>query len=133
MLRDDVTNWIDGYERAWRTAGTDALGDLFTDDASYLQGPYETPKVGLEQIATMWEDTRDGPDEAFRMTSEVVAVDGTTAVARVEVHYGDPVQRKYRDLWLMRFADDGRCRAFEEWPFHPGQPYTAAGEDQDRA
>jgi hypothetical protein len=21
------------------------------------------------------------------------------------------------DLWIMRFADDGHCHAFEEWPF----------------
>jgi hypothetical protein len=53
------------------------------------------------------------------MTSEIVAVDGDTAVARIEVWYGDPVADEYRDLWIMRFAADGRCRAFEEWPFAP--------------
>ncbi|WP_327035397.1 hypothetical protein [Micromonospora ureilytica] len=31
------------------------------------------------------------------------------------------VDQEYRDLWVMRFADDGRCRSFEEWPFWPGQ------------
>jgi hypothetical protein len=128
MIREDVTIWINGYERAWRTAGTDLLTDLFTEDASYSQGPYEAPKVGLAQIAAMWEDTRDGPDEVFRMIFEIVAVDGHTAVARVEVRYGDPERQQYRDLWVMQFADDGRCRSFEEWPFHPGQPYAVAGD-----
>jgi hypothetical protein len=55
------------------------------------------------------------------MTSGIVAVDGDTAVARIEVWYGDPVRAEYRDLWVMRFAADGRCRAFEEWPFAPGR------------
>ena len=32
---------------------------------------------------------REEPDEPFRMASEVVAVDGPTAVVRVDVHYGD--------------------------------------------
>ena len=54
------------------------------------------------------------------MTSEIVAVDGLTAVVRVEVHYGDG--ERWRDLWIVTFDADGRCRAFEEWPFAPGQP-----------
>jgi ketosteroid isomerase-like protein len=127
MDHDDVAAWIAGYERAWRTAGTDPLAGLFTEDATYSQGPYEEPRAGLAEIAAMWEDTRDGPDEAFTMTSEVIAVDGATAVARLEVRYGDG--HSYRDLWVLRFAGDGRCRTFEEWPFHPGQPYTAPGDD----
>jgi hypothetical protein len=56
------------------------------------------------------------------MTSEVVAVDGDTAVVRVEVWYGDPVQQEFRDLWVIRFAADGRCAAFEEWWFSAKRP-----------
>jgi hypothetical protein len=40
-------------------------------------------------------------------------------VARVEVRYGDPVGQQYRDLWVVRFDDAGRCIAFEGWPFWP--------------
>lgn len=125
MDRDRVAAWVAAYERAWRTPGTAALADVFASDATYRQGPYEEPVVGLAAIARMWEDTREGPDEVFRMTSDVVAVDGDTAVVRVEVHYGDPVNQEYRDLWVVRLGGDGRCRAFEEWPFWPGQPFTA--------
>jgi len=39
---------------------------------------------------------------------------------RAEVRYGDPVDREYRDLWIIRLGADGRCVAFEEWPFAPG-------------
>ena len=106
------------YERAWRTRGTDLLAELFTADATYLQGPYESPVVGLDAIAAMWERERDGADEAFSMTSEITAVDGETAVVRLEVHYEQPA-RDYRDLWLIEFDADGRCRSFEEWPFAP--------------
>jgi ketosteroid isomerase-like protein len=119
MGRDQVSGWIADYERAWRSPGTEALAALFTADASYLQGPYREPVVGLPAIARMWEDERAGPAEVFQMTSEIVAVDGDTAVARIEVRYGDPVDQEYLDLWIMRFAADGRCRSFEEWPFSP--------------
>ena len=63
----------------------------------------------------------DGADEPFTMTSEIVAVDGDTAVARVEVHYARPQPHEYRDLWVMRFASDGRCREYEEWTFAPSE------------
>jgi hypothetical protein len=73
----------------------------------------------------MWENEREGPDEVFTLTSEIVAVEGPTAVVRAEVRYGNPVRQEYRDLWLIKFDGDGRCSSFEEWPFWPGRPYKA--------
>jgi hypothetical protein len=119
MDRGGVSAWIELYERAWRTAGTQLLDDLFAPEATYRTAPYEEPFRGLPAIKAMWEEGRSGPEEVFAMRSEPVAVDGDTAVARVEVHYGDPVVQEYRDLWVMRFDAAGRCTHFEEWPFWP--------------
>ena len=119
MDTEDVAHWVAGYERAWRNQGDEALAGLFTADAVYSPGPYEEPVVGLPAIGIMWERHRSGPDEDFTMTSEVVAIDGDTAVERVEVHYGRPTMEEFRNLWVMRFTVDGRCRGFEEWPFAP--------------
>ncbi|WP_026874573.1 YybH family protein [Jiangella gansuensis] len=119
MDRAHVTSWVEGYERAWRSPGVTALAELFAADGSYLQGPYRQPVLGLAAIEEMWEAERDGPDEVFSMVTEVIAVDGDTAVVRADVAYGDPVTQEYRDLWIVRFDDDGCCREFEEWPFAP--------------
>jgi SnoaL-like domain len=123
--RSGIAAWIAAYEQAWRTPGTSALDTIFRTDAIYRQGPYEEPVTGLPAIAAMWEAERDGPDEVFRLTSEVIALDGSTAVVRAEVWYGDPVREEYRDLWVIRFAADGRCASFEEWPFWPDQDSSA--------
>jgi hypothetical protein len=125
--RDQVADWLAGYERAWRSPGTDVLAGLFTDQATYQPAPYDEPIQGLAAIAAFWDAEREGPGETFTMDTEVMAVDGDQAVARVHVLYGDPPVREYRDLWLIRFAQDGRCEAFEEWPFFPGQPRVAPG------
>jgi hypothetical protein len=125
--RTRFSTWIDAYERAWRTPGTDWLSYLFTPDATYSPGPFEPTCEGLDQIAELWEREREGPDEVFRMTSELVAVEGETAVARVEVFYGEPVERHYRDLWIVHLDEHGLCRAFEEWPFWPGRGTHAPG------
>jgi ketosteroid isomerase-like protein len=130
LSRKGVSAWVGDYERAWRTAGTDQLGELFSEDASYRMSPYENAANGLEEIGVLWERERQGPDEEFSMTYEVIAVDGETAVVRLEVQYGGPERLWYRDLWVLRFAADGRCREFEEWPFWPGQQIIAKGGEQ---
>ena len=104
----------------------DGLDALFTPDAVYRRSPYMDPDVGIGAIKAFW---LDDDDEVFTMEAEPVAVEGDTAVVRVEVHYGDPVGQEYRDLWVLRFGDDGRVAEFEEWPFFPGRPYAAPAED----
>jgi ketosteroid isomerase-like protein len=113
-----VEAWIAKYEQLWRTPGTDRIGDLFTDDASYSMAPFEAPYDGLSAIAELWERERVSADEPFTMETEVIAVDGDRAVARVEVRY-HATGSHFRDVWIMRFDDRGRCTAFEEWPFAP--------------
>ncbi len=122
--RAAVSRWLAGYEAAWRAPGTEDLAGLFTSDAVYLQSPYDQPVAGLDAIKRMWEDEREGPDEVFTLATDVLAVDGPTAVVRAEVHYGDPLRQEYRDLWVIRLAEDGRCTWFEEWPYWPGRPYA---------
>ena len=119
MERTAWDHWLDRYERAWRTAGTESLRDLFTEEASYSPGPYEEPRRGLAAIGEFWDQEREGPDEVFTMTREVVAVEGATGVVRVEVRYGEPLDREYRDMWVVVLDADGRCSHFEEWPFAP--------------
>jgi ketosteroid isomerase-like protein len=119
MDRTAVEQWVAGYERLWRTAGTEALVELFVPDASYLPSPWARPVEGLDAIRGFWEAERDGADEAFSMSSEVVAVDGAVAVVRVAVEYRAPEKARWRDLWVVGFAPGGRCSRFEEWPFAP--------------
>jgi ketosteroid isomerase-like protein len=122
MEREAVEQWVADYKRLWRTPGTDRLADLFLPDATYLPSPWAQPIKGLGEIARFWDAEREGADEEFTMSSDIVAVEGGTAVVRVFVEYGAPENGRWRDLWVMRFAEDGRCSSFEEWPFTPGQP-----------
>ncbi len=120
--RAQIEQWVAGYERAWRRTGTRGLGDLFAPGATYLVSPWARTVAGPAAIAELWEAERNSADEVFTLASDVVAVDGDTAVVRVAVDYGEPVTSRWRDLWVLRFDADGRCSAFEEWPFAPDQP-----------
>ena len=114
--------WVARYERAWRGGDLEALEGLFSDDARYRRSPYEEPEIGHEAIKSFW---LDDDDEVFTMTASLAAVDGPDAVVRVEVRYGDPVRQEYRDLWVLRFGEDGRVEDFEEWAYWPGRSYSA--------
>ena len=119
MGRARFATWIDAYERAWRSAGAEQLAELFSPGATYINAPFQQPFRGLDAISEMWEAEREGPDEAFEMQAELIAVEGDTGVARVEVRYGEPRPQVYRDLWIITLDAEGRCTTFEEWPFWP--------------
>ena len=93
--------------------------------ADYRPSPYEEVEIGHDEIKAFWLDDES---KVFTVQAEPVAVEGRTAVVRVEVRYGDPVSQEYRDLWLLRFADDGRVEDFEEWAYWPGRSYSASDE-----
>jgi ketosteroid isomerase-like protein len=90
---------------AWRSDDANALGVPFTDDGRYLRSPYAARLDGLEAIRGFWSDPTP-----FTMTAEPVAVARPDAVVRVEVQDGVPAPQEYRDLWVLRFAPDGRLR-----------------------
>ena len=125
MSGDEVMRWVARYERAWRDRDLGAVEELFTDNVHYKRSPYEEPEIGHAAIKSFW---LDDDDDVFTMSASPVAVDGRDAVVRAEVRYGEPVRQEYRDLWVLRFDEDGRVDDFEEWAYWPGKPFAAGGE-----
>jgi hypothetical protein len=122
----EVDDWLDRYERAWRSPGTDQLRQLFAETVTYSMSPWAEPIDGLDALGRFWDSSRT-TDEAFDMRREIVAIDGRLAVVRVAVEYADG--QRWRDLWLIAIDADGRCERFEEWPFAPDQ---RDGHEDDR-
>ncbi len=120
--RNGVMRWVADYERTWRDGDVAGVRRLFTEDARYLRSPYAEPLLGHTGIEGFW---RDDEGRTFSVTAEPVAVEGRDAVVRLEVRYEHPVVQEYRDLWVLRFASDGRVEHFEEWAYWPDKPYAA--------
>ena len=120
-----MVRWVDEYERAWRDSDREAVVQLFSDDAAYRASPNEPSKIGHDAINAFW---LDDAGKTFGMTADVLAVDGDVAVVRVDVVYNGPPEEEYRDLWVLRFAREGRVDDFEEWAYWPGKPYSAASD-----
>ncbi|MGE3194508.1 MAG: nuclear transport factor 2 family protein [Microbacteriaceae bacterium] len=111
-----VTAWMTAYLTAWDSNEPDDIRALFTDDAQYLTAPFEPARVGVDAIVDGWLDDRDEPgDHTF--TWSILGIDGDVAFVEGDTQYlgGDDGERAYANLWVIRFAGDGRASSFTEW------------------
>ena len=121
MNRADVERWIEGYRTAWTTDDPGDIGALFTEDATY--SPYPWPRGerlwrGRDAIIDKWISHADSKI-GWRFEHEILAVEGDTAVVEGWTVYdrgeGAPWEEAYANIWVIRFADDGRAHSFAEW------------------
>jgi ketosteroid isomerase-like protein len=129
-----VQQWLDAYVSAWRANAREPIAALFTDDVVYRYRPYggeRNASVGLEALVRDWLEQPDAPD-SWTAHYEPFAVDGDRAVATGWSRYvasdAGP-ERTYHNVFLLRFASDGRCAEFTEL-YMLEEPATAlaAGE-----
>jgi ketosteroid isomerase-like protein len=118
MTHDDVQDWLDRYVDAWRRNERQPILDLFTDDATYAYGPYRDPIRGRDAIADSWLDGPDPPD-SWAAQYRPIAVEGDTAVVHGRSRYFQAdrtrLRTEYDNIFVIRFAPDGRAREFAEW------------------
>lgn len=111
--RDDVTRWVEGYERAWTSNEREDIEALFTEEAKYFTSPYRKPWEGHDGIVEGWLERPDEPGR-WHFASEVLAIAGELAFVQGRTEYLHEA-KDYSNLWIIRFADDGRASEFTEW------------------
>ena len=119
MDEASVARWLTDYVAAWESYDAEAIGLLFSDDATYRWHPWdESDKVahGREAIVAGWIDDQDAPGSwsaEYRpwLVSEDRAV--ATGVSRY-VGSDGAVEREYHNVFLLVFDHEGRCREFSE-------------------
>jgi uncharacterized protein (TIGR02246 family) len=107
--------WLDQYRSAWIARDADAAGDLFTEDATYREQPFEEALVGRDAIRQYWSTVT-------RTQSAIELRYGTPLVAgnRVAVEWwanllndGSPVT--LAGEFMLVFDESGRCRELREY------------------
>ena len=136
MDRDGFAAWLDRYVSAWRTYDPEAIGDLFSVDATYRYHPEDEPVTGRAAIVADWLRSPDDP-ASWRSRYEPFAVEGDRAVMRGSTDYmaadGATVQRRFYNVWVCHFDDDGRCRDFTEYYMEPRRRSATAAIDGSSA
>ncbi|MWB98752.1 nuclear transport factor 2 family protein [Agromyces seonyuensis] len=112
MTSERTAAWMAGYLRAWSSNDPEDIARLFTDDAQYLTEPDAEPRIGRDEIVEGWIGDLDEPGTWTFEWGTVVETD-TTAVVQGRTGYED--RADYLNLWVIRFAADGRATEFTEW------------------
>lgn len=120
MNRADVQAWLDRYVEAWRTNDPVQVTALFTPDAVYRYRPYGGDAhaiSGRDAIVQAWLEEGDPPG-SWEARYEPYAVEDDRAVAVGRSDYSPSEKgpaRTYHNVFLLRFAPDGRCSEFTEY------------------
>jgi uncharacterized protein (TIGR02246 family) len=125
-----LTDWIEGYRRAWEAGDAELVIRLFTEDASYRSNPFEEPHVGHDGIRAYWEGVTSQQRDA-RVSMGRPFVDGD----RVAVEWWTRMTSEGEEVTLpgcllLRFGPDGRCNDLREyWNFTAGlrEPFAGWG------
>jgi hypothetical protein len=105
--------WVQGYLAAWRSNEPEEIKTLFTADAEYYTAPYRPPWSGHDGIIAGWNERRDAPG-SWTFDYRVVLESPELGVVEATTHYIES-GRVYSNLWLIEFAESGRCSKFTEY------------------
>lgn len=112
-MSERLDTWMDGYVLAWSTNDREDIEALFTAEAVYDPQTADGEWEGIDEIVKRWQEVEDQEDNwdfewlPLVETDEVAVVTGKT-------RYLEPAT-SYRNLFVIRFAEDGRCYDFTEW------------------
>jgi len=120
LERDSVQRWLDAYVQAWLNYEPDAIGALFSDDATYAWHPWDKDEDvvrGRAAIVNAWLDNKDAPG-SYHAAYEPIAIDGQIAIATGRSRYftkSGALKREFYNCFVMQFDGDGLCTRFTEW------------------
>jgi len=110
-----ATDWIESYKKAWASNEPDDIRALFTVDATYSYRPNdEKAPRGHVEIVASWVDSKDEPGD-YSFEYWVVSESDDVAVVQAVTDYSRGSGKVYDNLWVIRFAEDGRASDFTEW------------------
>lgn len=118
MDRNTFQTWIETLGRARETRSASLAADLFTEDATYGENPFDTPLRGHAAILNYWSALpREQRD--IRVRLEILEVTPTTGVARwtasfVRIPSGQHAHLE--GIFVASFKEnERRAYAFREW------------------
>ena len=112
-MTERLDSWMDGYVVAWSTNQADDIAPLFTEDAVYDPQTSDGEWNGLEEIIAGWREV-DDDEENWEFEWQPLVEADDLAVITGRTRYSEP-PISYRNLFVIRFREDGRCYDFTEW------------------
>src|SRR6266516_1155319 len=116
--RASVTAWLDAYVDAWKTYDPQAIGDLFSENATYAYDPFSEPIHGRAAIVASWLKAPDAPG-TYDGHYEPIMIEDDYAVTNGRSLYfeqdGYTLRAEWNNIFFLRFDDEGRCTEYRAW------------------
>ncbi len=117
MNRDDFKSWLDLYGDAWKTRDPKLIKDLFADDATYYEKPFESPMSGIESITEYWSIVAK-TQENVNFDYDILSVNENLGIAHWSASFvRQATQTKINldGIFLVKLNSKNKCTKFREW------------------
>jgi uncharacterized protein (TIGR02246 family) len=118
--KPDLVLWriMEDYRRAWEHQDANLLLTLFTEDATYLENPFNEPLSGHHAIRQYWQQvvTTNQKDIRFRWRPVYSSENDHTIEWEAEFTRLKPSQRvELRGMMFLAFSGERIARLREYW------------------
>eukprot|EP00392_Amoebophrya_sp_AT5.2_P008766 g8794.t1 len=139
---EDVKNAVTTYEEAWRSGDANAVMDIFTDDAMYIERPTKYSE-GRAQIGEMWSNViakQTVLDFTAIEDDWIVDAEKKSAMVKWSATFETAGGKKFEGVWcvILRFRweeEDNKYRVcwYEEfWHRLPNQDEDRKGKGKNK-
>jgi hypothetical protein len=117
LTSEQFEQWLSAYDRASEENNPQASAELFAEDASYYESPFDEPLVGREAIYRYWHaGAQRLADKRFSHT--ILALWGNVGVARWQsrcVIKATGAVLLLDAIFVVEFDGKARCANLREW------------------
>jgi ketosteroid isomerase-like protein len=117
VTKASVERWLARYETSWEQRSPEQAAQLFTQNATYRETPFQDPFKGRAEIRKYWTDVT-ADQRMIDFKSDVIAVEGNVGVAHWSATFktessGDDVQLD--GVFVLTFDSSGLVSSLREW------------------
>lgn len=110
-----VEEWAERYARAWEEADDEAVGELFTEDATYRSDPFREPHRGRDGIRRYWREVTSTQSNVEVSVGRTVVVGHRAVVEWWTQMENDGTPVTLPGALILDFDEIGLCRALREY------------------
>ena len=119
MSEGSLKSWLEAYGHAWETRSPEAVGEIFTDGATYQETPYEEPVQGRSAIMEYWSQAVTSQND-IHFKYEIIASTIEVGVAHWSASFNrikSNTRTELDGIFLLTFDERNRCSSLREWWF----------------
>lgn len=110
-----VEEWAERYARAWEEADDNAVGALFTEDATYRSDPFKEPYRGRDGIRRYWREVTATQANVEVAVGRTLAIESRALVEWWTQMDSDGTPVTLPGALILDFDERGLCRALREY------------------